>query len=368
MGKLKFISTGILLGAGAVLLSYFGNPANTGICVSCFMRNIAGAVGMHNDIRMQYIRPEIIAFVLGSFFASLAAREFKATSGSSPLLRFFVGVFLIFGCSVFIGCPIKLILRISAGDFTAIIGAIGLAAGVWTGLQFLEGGFRLGRPSETQRANGFIIPGLMLALFILFIVQAPFINFSTKGSAAQHAPVWVSLFFGLLIGAFAQISGFCITGGLARLFLWGPKEVYGCPKSTGLLMAIGAFFLTALSANLLTGQFSPDLTTQAVVSDTYLWDALGMGLVGFGSVLIKGCPFRQLILSGQGDTDAGVTVMGMLVGGALVQNWGIAAASTEVPLWGKIAVLAGFVFLLIIGLLYRERDKGLAPEYQTGLD
>lgn len=368
MGKTKFIITGILLGAGAVLLSYFGNPANTGICVSCFMRNIAGAVGLHGDIRMQYIRPEIAAFVLGSFFTSIFTKEFKTTSGSSPLLRFFVGILLIIGCSVFVGCPIKMILRISAGDLTAIIGVIGLAAGVWTGLQFLEGGFRLGRPSDAQHANGFIIPVLMLALFILLIIQAPFVNSSTKGSAALHAPVWMSMLFGLSIGSFAQISGFCITGGLARLFLWGPKEVHGCPKSTGLLIAIGSFFLTALTANLLTGQASFDMTVQAGLSENYLWDALGMGLVGFGSVLIKGCPFRQLILSGQGDTDAGAAVMGMLIGGALVQNWGIAATSTEVPFWGKIAVLAGFVFLFIIGLLYRERDKGLAPEYQTGLD
>jgi hypothetical protein len=31
-------------------------------------------------------------------------------------------------------------------------------------------------------------------------------------------------------------------------------------------------------------------------------------------------------------------------------------------------VIAGFIFIVLIGLLYRERDKGLAPEYQTGLD
>ncbi len=365
---MTFILTGGIIGIGAVLLSYFGNPSNTGICVSCFMRNIAGAVGLHGDIRMQYIRPEIIAFVLGSFFTSIMTKNFKPTSGSSPLLRFFVGILLIIGCSVFVGCPIKMVLRISSGDLTAIVGVIGLAAGVWTGLQFLEGGFRLGRPSETQRANGFIIPALMSVLLVLLLIQAPFINFSTKGSAALHAPVWMSLLVGLVIGSFAQISGFCITGGLARLFLWGPREVHGCPKSTGLLMAIGSFVLTAAAASLLAGQFSFDLTVHAGLSESYLWDILGMGLVGFGSVLIKGCPFRQLILSGQGDTDAGAAVMGMLVGGALVQNWGIAATSTAVPFWGKIAVLSGIIFLFIIGLLYRERDKGLAPEYQTGLD
>ncbi len=93
-----------------------------------------------------------------------------------------------------------------------------------------------------------------------------------------------------------------------------------------------------------------------------------MGLVGLGSVLIKGCPLRQLVLSGQGDTDAGAAVLGMFAGAALVQNWGIAGNAAGTPFWGKIAVISGFIFLLLAGLMYRERDKGLAPEYQTGLD
>jgi hypothetical protein len=366
--KKNFVIVGAIIGVGAVLLSYFGNPPNTGICISCFMRNIAGAIGLHDNIRLQYIRPEIPAFVLGAFFMSLFRQEFRATSGSSPILRFFVGVFLIIGCSVFIGCPVKMILRISAGDLSAIAGAVGLVAGVWVGLQFLERGFRLGTPSEVPRANGFIIPLFMFVLLILLLIKAPFVNFSTKGSGALHAPVWMALSIGLLIGAFAQLTGFCITGGIARVFLWGPKEVHGCPKSTGLLIAIGSFFITAFFANILTGQFNPGLHGQPSSNESYLWNGLGMGLVGFGSVLIKGCPLRQLILSGQGDTDAGATVLGMLMGATVVQRWSIAGTAAGTPLWGKIAVITGFIFLLVVGMLYRERDKGLAPEYQMGLD
>ena len=368
MDKKKFIITGAAIGGGAVLLSYFGNPPNTGICVSCFMRSIAGAIGLHDNIRLQYIRPEIPAFVLGAFLASVFTKDFKAVGGSSHILRFFTGIFLIIGCSVFIGCPVKMILRMAAGDFSATVGAAGLAAGVWAGLQFLENGFRLGRQSGTPRANGFIIPLFMAVLLVLLLVKAPFVNFSVKGSGALHAPVWMSLIIGLLVGSLARITGFCITGGIARLFLWGPKEVYGCPKSTGLLMAIVSLFLTALAANLLTGQFSPGLHGQPSSNESYLWNGLGMGLVGFGSVLIKGCPLRQLVLSGQGDTDAGAAVLGMFAGAALVQNWGIAGTASGTPFWGKIAVISGFIFLLLAGLLYRESDKGLAPEYQTGLD
>lgn len=368
MGNKKFILTGALIGAGAMLLSHYGNPPNTGLCISCFMRSTAGAIGLHDNIRLQYIRPEIMAIVLGAFFASVFSREFKVTAGSSPLLRFFVGIFLIIGCSVFIGCPIKMVLRIAAGDLSALVGVAGLVAGVWAGLQFLERGFRLGVPLEAPRANGFIMPALMLVLLVLLLIKAPFINISTKGSAALHAPVWMSLIIGLLIGVFAQFSGFCITGGISRLFLWGPKEVYGCPKSTGLLIAIGSFFVTAFVAAWMTGQFNPGLHGQPSSNESYLWNGLGMGLVGFGSVLIKGCPIRQLVLSGQGDTDASAAVLGMIVGAALVQNWGIAGTAEGTPFWGKIAVITGFIILITIGLLYRERDKGIAPEYQMGLD
>jgi YedE family putative selenium metabolism protein len=329
--KKLFILTGAVIGLGAVLLSYYGNPPNTGLCISCFMRNVVGAIGLHDNVRLQYIRPEIIAIVLGSFIFSIATKGFKVTSGSSPMLRFFVGILLIIGCSVFIGCPLKMILRVSAGDLSALTGVAGLAAGVWAGLLFLERGFRLGDQIEAPRANGFIIPIFMAVLLVFLLMKPPFVNFSIKGSASLHAPIWISLLIGMIIGVLARLTGFCVTGGLARLFLWGPKEVYGCPKSSGLLIAIGIFFVTALAANYFTGQFNPGFHGQPSSNESYLWNGLGMGLVGFGSVIIKGCPLRQLVLSGQGDTDAGAAVLGMFAGGMLVQKWGIAGTAAGTP-------------------------------------
>src|SRR5512142_2654836 len=66
--KKLYILTGAVMGVAGVVLSLLGNPANTGFCVSCFLENIAGSLGLHGNIRMQFIRPEIIGFVLGSFF------------------------------------------------------------------------------------------------------------------------------------------------------------------------------------------------------------------------------------------------------------------------------------------------------------
>jgi len=366
--KSLFLLTGAVIGIAGVILSLLGNPANTGFCISCFMENIAGSIGLHGNVRMQYLRPEIMGFVIGSFLMALYKKEFVATGGSSPLLRYIVGIFLIIGCAVFIGCPIKMVFRLAAGDLTAMIGVCGLAAGVYIGLKFLEGGFTLGRPNQLPLANALLMPALMILLLSALLWQPVFILLSTKGTGAQYAPALLSLAAGLGIGALAQRTGFCITGGLSRFFLWGPREFTVCPKTTGLAIGMGSFFLFALAASLLTGQFSLGWHGQPSSNESYLWNFLGMLVVGFGSVLIKGCPFRQLISAGQGDTDAGATVLGMLTGAALVQNWGLGGTAAGTPYEGKVAVLFSLCALLIIGLLYRRRGETFAPEFQTGLD
>src|SRR5512139_3146394 len=104
----EVIAAGLLLGALGVFLSLWGNPENSGICVSCFMENSAGALGLHANPRLQYLRPELIGFVLGAAACALLGREFRSRGGSAPLARLASGVFLIVGCAVFIGCPIKL--------------------------------------------------------------------------------------------------------------------------------------------------------------------------------------------------------------------------------------------------------------------
>jgi hypothetical protein len=82
-----------------------------------------------------------------------------------------------------------------------------------------------------------------------------------------------------------------------------------------------------------------------------------MTLVGFASVLIDGCPFRQLIKAGQGDTDAAVASLGMLTGGALVYVWLIGSSSAGPTLPGKIAVLLGFAVSLAVAFSFRRKRR-----------
>jgi len=341
------IAAGLLLGILGVLLAVLGNPENSGICVSCFIENSAGALGLHDNSRMQYLRPELIGFVLGALLSATGFREFRSRGGSAPLPRLFAGFFLMVGCAVFIGCPIKLFLRLTAGDLTAVAGLLGLIAGVWIGLRSLAGGVHLGRHGEERGGSGLLMPAVFALLFVFLLLRPGFVIFSGRGSAAQHAPWLIALGAGLLLGALAQRSRFCITGSLRDTLLMGRRS----PLLWGLL----AFVAAAVAINVASGRFHLALYGQPGAHLEHLWGFLGMGLVGWISVLIGGCPFRQLIKAGEGDADAGLVVVGMFLGGALVQSWGIAATAAGVSLYGKAAILVGFLFVLAASLLFRER-------------
>ncbi len=334
------IIAGLALGTLGVLLSVWGNPANSGICVSCFIENSAGALGLHNNPRLQYLRPELIGFLLGSLASAAIGREFRSRGGSAPLLRLVSGIFLIIGCTIFIGCPIKLLLRLSAGDLTAVAGVAGLIGGVWLGVKVAVNGVELG-PQRAERSGS----GLML---LFLFIRPDFINYSTKGSATDAAPWQTALAAGLLLGALAQRSQFCITGSIRDVFLVGRRSY--------MYWGLGAFFLSAFILNAGTGRLHFGMYGQPGAHLEHLWSFLGMALVGWISVLIGGCPFRQLVKAGEGNTDAGLVVVGMFIGGAVSQSWGIAATAAGVSLYGKSAVLIGLAFVLGVSLLFRRRE------------
>jgi YedE family putative selenium metabolism protein len=347
--SLWFIGTGAVIGVLAIVLMKLGNPPNMGICVACFLRDTAGALGLDGAVTVQYIRPEIAGLLLGAFVLSLVRREWRPSGGASPLARFAIAFFVMTGALVFLGCPLRMMLRLAAGDLNALVGLAGFAAGIAVGSFMLRKGFSLGTPQAQGRANGLVMPVFAVVLLLFLLVRPAFIKFSAEGPGSMHAPVLVSLAAALLIGALAQRSALCMSGGIRDMLLI---------KSPVMLFGYLAIFVAALAANLAVGNFKPGFAGQPIAHTAALWNFLGMALAGYGSILLGGCPLRQLIMAGEGNSDAGVCVLGFLVAAATAHNFGIAASPNGVPANGKIAVVAGFAVLTGIALLSMKRDAG----------
>jgi hypothetical protein len=334
------ILAGFIFGFFLAYLVLSGNPANMGVCAVCFTRDTAGALGFHSVKKLSYIRPEIIGFILGAFLSALLGREFKAVSGSSPLIRFLLGFFVAIGALVFLGCPVRMVARLAGGDWTALAGLLGLIVGIAIGSLFLRVGFSLGPNRTVNFSNGLVLPIVCIGLFVLVVTTSPLVLHKAK-----HAPWLVSILAGLAIGICAQRSRFCTIGGIRDLILFGDFH---------LVQAIVSLFVFALVFNILFVQFNPG--QNPIAHKDYLWSFLALVLVGWGSVFMGGCPFRQMILAGQGNTDSGITVLGMLIGSAFAHNFNIAASPKGVPFDGTIAVVVGLVFLFFVGVTNQIRD------------
>lgn len=355
------ILAGSCIGLCAALLQKLDNPTNMGVCTACFVRDVAGALGLHRLGVTQYIRPEVIGFVLGALLAALCFREFKARTGSAPLVRFVLGCFAMIGALVFLGCPWRAVLRLAGGDLNAIAGLIGLIHGIGMGLIFLKRGFNLGRSRKTYRSVGWVMPAAMAGLLLLLIFKPKFtaagpIFFSEKGPGAAHALLWFSLGGGLIIGFIAQRTRFCTMGAFRDVLLM---------RDFHLLTGVGAMLLAAFLMNLAMGQVSFGLEAQPISHSDGFWNFTGMLLTGVSVTLAGGCPGRQLILSGEGDADAGVFVMGMLTGAAFAHNFALAGVPDKIVdgvvttggifnVYGEVAVLIGIGVCLIIGFTMRE--------------
>ena len=352
--RVWIIVAGLAFGILAALMTNWGNPANMGICVACFYRDIAGGLGLHRAGVVQYLRPEIMGFVLGAFISSLAFGEFRARGGSSPLVRFVLGAFLMIGALVFLGCPIRALLRLAGGDLNGITALAGVVAGAAIGIFFLRKGFNLGRANKVYAAAGWLMPVAMVGLLLLVVFQPGFIFFSEKGPGSMYAPILISVGVGLLVGFIAQRTRMCFVGGWRDLIM---------VSDTYLFSGIAAFFIAALVTNYAVGNFAADgmyhwgFANQPVAHDNHLWNFMGMLLVGLTATLLGGCPLRQTILSGEGDTDAVVTVLGLLVGAAFAHNFLLASSPNGPGTFGPVAVIVGLIFCLTMGFLIKERTK-----------
>lgn len=355
----KLALSGVVIGLLVMLLAMSGNPANMAICVACFIRDAAGALKLHTAAPVQYFRPEIVGFVCGSFLISMATKEYRSTAGSAPMVRFLLGAVMMIGALVFLGCPLRMVLRMSAGDLNAYVALIGFAGGVATGSCFLKKGFSLGRAYETKSLSGAVLPVLLAALLVIGVATGAYAA-STEGPGSKHAPLLLALVVALVIGALAQKSRMCFAGSIRDVILM---------KNFDLLSIIAALFAVMTVYNIATDNFHLSFSGQPIAHSQHLWNILGMYVVGFAAVLAGGCPLRQLILAGQGSSDSAVTFLGMLLGAAFAHNFNLvgsaakAATATDaaVPggpaIPGKIAVIVCIVLLFVIAATNLRRKK-----------
>ena len=335
--KAKLAVGGAICGVVAVLLAILGNPGNMAICIACFIRDTAGALGMHQAAVVQYARPEIIGIVLGAFIISVVTKEYRSTAGSSPMIRFVLGIIIMIGALLFLGCPLRMVLRMAAGDLNAYVGLIGFVAGIATGIVALKQGFSLGRAHETNKMNGAVLPVLMLGILVMILMGSSLLIASEKGPGSMHAPVWLALIGGIVFGALAQKTRMCFAGSIRDIMLM---------KNFDLFSVIAALFGVMLIYNIATGNFHLSFSGQPVAHAQHLW---------------------KLVLAGQGSSDAAVTVAGMFVGSALCHNLKLASAAAAAAtaeteavvggpaIQGKIAGVICIVVLLIIAFAGNKR-------------
>ena len=352
------VVTGLVVGAAAVLLTALGNPGNMGFCIACFLRDIAGGLGLHSAAKVQYIRPEVIGLVLGACLMAIATKEFKPKAGSSPATRFLIGALVMIGALAFLGCPLRMVIRLGGGDLNALVGLAGFVIGICIGIVFLKNGFSLKRAYPVGKTEGSILPFLMVVLLVLAIAVPAIFKASEEGPGSKHAPLLAALGIALVVGALAQRARMCMVGGIRDAIMF---------KDFKLLYGFVAIFVVVLIGNLIQGKFNLSFQNQPIAHSAHLWNLLGMVLVGWGSVLVGGCPLRQLILAGEGNGDSAVTVFGMIAGAAISHNFGLAGNADSVVDGvykvggisdkGKIVVCASLVILLAISLINIARQK-----------
>lgn len=348
--RIGIVVTGAIIGIMAVALVMFGNPANMGICVACFIRDISGGLGLHRAEIVQYIRPEVSGMILGALILAIVKKEFRPKGGSSPFTRFVLGFFVMIGALMFLGCPLRMILRLGGGDLNALVGLVGFSAGIVVGIFSLNKGFSLGRTYRTGKVEGAGISVVAVALLIILVAAPTFIFFSKEGPGSAHAPIAMSLIAGLILGGLAQRTRLCMVGGIRDLIMF---------KDSYLISGYVAMLIIVILGNLIVGKFNLGFSNQPIAHNDALWNFLGMALVGWGSVLLGGCPLRQLILSGEGNSDSAVTVLGLFVGAAFAHNFKLAASPKGPTPNGMVAVIIGFILLGVITYLNIKKNVEL---------
>ncbi len=345
----RSLAVGLLLlavvGALAALLVSKGNPGNMGMCGACFLRDEAGALGLLGKGAPgappppAYVRPELVGLVLGAFALGLARRRFVARSGSHAATRLVAGAFMAIGALVFLGCPFRMLQRLGGGDANAWFGLAGFVPGVLVGLAFERKGYGVGSTAPAPVGVGLHAPVLFGGLLVLAGAGVLFGPGLAATGGPAHAPWMIALGIGLVAGGILSATGFCAVS--------AARQVVARPKAQ--LLGAAALVLGYAAVALATGTFKGGFEGQPLAHSDGLWSVLAMSLVGFCGVLAGGCPVRQVVMAGEGNGDAFVTVLGILLGAAIAHGLGLVSSPVAGPTaFGKVAVGIGWAY----GLAY----------------
>jgi len=339
-----------IVGGLAALLVLLGNPGNMGLCGACFVRDIAGSLGMHGGPSI--FRPEVAGIVIGALIWSLASGRHVGRSGSNAVARFVLGVGMAIGALVFLGCPFRMLQRLGGGDLTAWLALPGFLAGVGIGRMFERRGYNIGKTHEVPFTIGLMGPLCVGILLLVFVVGGVLAGPGPGDSGSPAHAAWLlTLGVGGVAGAILSATGFCaISAG---------RQVFGGPRC--MLLSAGVLILTYGLVLAIGGKFSFAFAGQPIVHGEWLWNTLGLALVGLCGALCGGCPVRLIVLTGEGNGDAFVGVMGLLVGGALAHTLGLSAkpmselAAGGPAFAGKVAVSVG----LVLAVAYAASMTGM---------
>ena len=271
--NLPVLLTGVIVGIAALVLTACGNPANMGFCIACFLRDIAGALKLHSAAIVQYVRPEIVGIIAGAAGAALIKKEWKAVGGSSPFTRFILAICVMIGALVFLGCPLRMVIRIGGGDLNAVVGLVGFIAGIFVGTIALKKGFSLKRNYAEPCIDGAWMPVLMIVLLVLAGLAPALFAQSTEGPGSMHAPIILALAAGIVVGILAQRSRFCMAGGIRDTIMF---------NQWGLTLGFVAVIVTVLVGNLILGKFNLGFADQPVAHNDGIMNFLGMGIGRLG--------------------------------------------------------------------------------------
>ncbi|MFR9190991.1 MAG: hypothetical protein ACLVL7_12775, partial [Anaerotruncus massiliensis (ex Togo et al. 2019)] len=116
--------------------------------------------------------------------------------------------------------------------------------------------------------DGVWLSVVQVALFGLLCAAPAFILFSEKGPGSMHAPIWISLIAGLVVGALAQRTRLCMVGGIRDVLLF---------QDWTLLSGFVAILVAALAGNLVLnavfgGYFNLGFMGQPVAHIDGVWN------------------------------------------------------------------------------------------------